>query len=177
MVTLQWQQKPYFLNTVLLSPKYSTRWNFNKVILCHHIAKEFSKYNTSVFVLHLFLCYLWHLMASSASATQVRQLRAIWCCGSPRHASAMLPIPLSTTLLWCLLNLVPSFGLPLFYPQNQNFIMDCVGYNNVTEFPASTTSNSKDHYVTVLNTERSPKPLFWCWNPFIIWSRCLFLTL
>ena len=120
-------------------------------------------------------CYLWHLMASPASTTQTAQSHLILRVSSSCLCYAPIPLPLS--LLRCLLNLVPSFGLALFYPQNQNFIMDCVGYNNITEFPASTTSNSKNYYVTVLNTERSQKPLFWCWNPFIIWSWCLFLAL
>lgn len=38
-ITFQWQQKLYFLNTVLLFT-YSSRWNFNKVILYHHIANR-----------------------------------------------------------------------------------------------------------------------------------------
>ena len=66
----------------VLSPKYCTRWNFNKVILCHHIAKGFPP------------CYLWHLMASPASTAQTAQSHLIpWVSSS---CLCYAPIPLST---------------------------------------------------------------------------------
>ena len=150
MVSFSDNKKPYFLNIVLLFLKYaSTRWKSIGYILSHHITKEFfqKKKIILVFLLHLFLCSLLKLTASAAFAAQVRQLRhlTLWtslsCC-------VMLPSPFLLSLLQCLLNVVSFFGLPLSYPQAQDFIMDCVDFNSITSFPASRTSNTKTYYMS-----------------------------
>lgn len=113
---------PKYCSTVFL--KYnSTRWNFNRLYSVIKQSRDFSKWNLFVFLLHLFLCSLLQLMASPASAAQVRQLGHLtlrtsssWFCYAPAPPFASSDVASAEfgSLLWITIILPSVFRTSLW---------------------------------------------------------------